>query len=318
MTLITGTLIAVSSTSWYIRWIGLEINTLSFIPLIWSKKNSFSTQAALKYFLIQAFRSALLILRIVITPLFSTLSFNMIVTALILKIGAAPLHFWLPTVIQNLSWYQCITLITVQKIAPMALAYYSTTPRNRWMIILTSILSAVLGRIGGLNQTILRKVIAYSSIRHMAWLLAAIFISISNWISYFIIYRIVSTTFALILNDTQTYHINQLPLISSAPINMIAIFVGLFSLGGLPPFLGFLPKMSVTFKMAFLNLIPWLSILIVSRLITLFFYTRLTLISLTMYTPKMKTRSASTLKTAQSLLVNILPTFAPIILILCF
>jgi len=100
--LLTGTFVAVSASSWFTAWLGLELNLLSFIPLISSKSNLYSSEAALKYFLIQALGSALILaaapgfLLNLIEPQVIILS------ALLLKIGAAPVHFWFPSVIQGI------------------------------------------------------------------------------------------------------------------------------------------------------------------------------------------------------------------------
>nr|YP_010310790.1 NADH dehydrogenase subunit 2 [Periclimenes brevicarpalis]UMY76325.1 NADH dehydrogenase subunit 2 [Periclimenes brevicarpalis] len=317
-TLIIGTLVSISSTSWYLSWMGLELNTLSFIPLIWSKQNSLSSETALKYFLVQAFGSAVLITGVVITPLSTPLTHNLMMVALILKMGAAPLHFWLPNIMQGLSWYQCITLMTVQKIAPLALTSYVLLPENKWVVMSTSIMSALFGGIGGLNQTLLRKIMAYSSINHISWMLASMFMGTGILISYFVMYSVISSTLALLFSENQLFHLKQLPTLSSSPMNMVAMFVSLFSLGGLPPFLGFIPKMSVALKMATLNLIPWLFVLIMSSLITLFFYTRVATMSLTLYSPKVKTNRKTHFKSAHILLINMVPVLAPMLLVLYF
>jgi NADH-ubiquinone oxidoreductase chain 2 len=103
ITLIIGTLISISSTSWLGAWLGLEINLLSFIPLMADKHNQFSTEAALKYFLTQALASAILLFAVICIGLTIHLTFSRILntdplpiilsSTLILKIGAAPFHF---------------------------------------------------------------------------------------------------------------------------------------------------------------------------------------------------------------------------------
>ena len=76
---------------------------------------------------------------------------------------------------------QCLTLITIQKVAPMILASYTITEPNSLLItLIASISSRVIGSLGGLNQTLLRKILAYSSINHIAWMLAAISLRIDT------------------------------------------------------------------------------------------------------------------------------------------
>ena len=96
--LIAGTLIAVSANSWFTRWVGLELNLISMIPLILIKLNSKITEATIKYFLAQAIASILLIFRINIKFL-NNESLNLeglelvIIFSLSIKAGLAPVHF---------------------------------------------------------------------------------------------------------------------------------------------------------------------------------------------------------------------------------
>jgi NADH-ubiquinone oxidoreductase chain 2 len=98
-TLIGGILISISSNSWLGAWIGLEINLMSFIPLISSQENIFTAEASLKYFIIQALASAVLLFLVVMERLVNqnliidkSIHEYVIITPLLLKIGAAPLH----------------------------------------------------------------------------------------------------------------------------------------------------------------------------------------------------------------------------------
>jgi NADH-ubiquinone oxidoreductase chain 2 len=99
-TLIGGILISISSNSWLGAWIGLEINLISFIPLISSQENILTTEASLKYFVIQALASSTLMLLVIIRALTNNglttemrINEYMIIIPLLLKIGAAPLHW---------------------------------------------------------------------------------------------------------------------------------------------------------------------------------------------------------------------------------
>lgn len=86
-----------------------------------------------------------------------------------LKIGAAPLHFWFPSVIRGLSWGRCIVLLRIQKIAPLGLLSYIVREVDiSGLIIVRVIAGAIVGSVGGLNQVFLRKIIAYSSINHIS------------------------------------------------------------------------------------------------------------------------------------------------------
>nr|WEW73465.1 NADH dehydrogenase subunit 2 [Macrobrachium sp.] len=318
-TLISGAAIAISSPSWFTSWIGLELNLLSFIPLIFSKQNTFSSEAALKYFLVQAMGSAVLLIAAATLLIMTEASKVIIVCALLLKMGAAPLHFWLPPIMQGISWSRCIILMTIQKIAPMAMITYTLSPSTLLIISAASMSSAVLGGLGGLNQTLLRKIMAYSSISHMGWLLAAISLNSTIWMNYLLIYSIISASLAIMLDQNQLFHIKQLMSLSYTQSNKIMVFLSLFSLGGLPPFLGFLPKLSVIKELTNQTEILWVSMLTMSALITLFFYTRISITALTLKSPKMMTLTHTQ---SQSLalfsLINLTPILYPLILFIQF
>lgn len=236
--------------------------------------------------MIQAFGSATLLIRVTILFIFSISPKILIFTSLILKIGAAPLHFWLPTIIQGISWLNCLILITIQKIAPLVLISFTLCNQTEILFIRVSVFSAIIRGLGGLNQTFLRKLIAYSSINHTAWILAAISSRTRLWIHYILTYRIISISVVTIFNQNQMLHIKHLTNLSSSPFNKVTLFITLFSLGGLPPFLGFLPKIRVITNLVNSGFFIWALILTIRALITLFYYIRVAITSLTLNSPK--------------------------------
>uniref|UniRef100_UPI003001AE58 NADH dehydrogenase subunit 2 n=1 Tax=Gnathophyllum americanum TaxID=390955 RepID=UPI003001AE58 len=318
-TMTLGTIISISSPTWFTSWLGLELNTMSFIPLILLNKNSFSSQAALKYFLIQAISSATLMASAA-TLLISTNSMTMMTMSLLLKMGAAPLHFWLPPLMQSLPWMQCLMLMTIQKIPPMALMSYLISPQTGSIFMVASILSAMIGGIGGLNQTMMRKLMAFSSINHMSWMLAAIYLESSIWLNYFLVYSIVSCSLIIMLNMNQIFHIKQLFSMPNNQIYKISTLLSFLSLGGLPPLLGFIPKMMMTTLMVKQMMILWLFILMMNTLLTLFYYTRISIMSFTFSVPSyyMNINYKFTKSSTGLLIINMLPIMTPLLTLIQF
>nr|YP_010693256.1 NADH dehydrogenase subunit 2 [Bactrocera nigrotibialis]WCB99061.1 NADH dehydrogenase subunit 2 [Bactrocera nigrotibialis] len=278
--LMTGTLITVSSNSWLGAWMGLEINLLSFIPLM-NSNNLTSTEASLKYFLTQAMASAVLLFAIMMMylnnyPIIqdnSSYSNLMIISSLLLKSGAAPFHFWFPNVMEGLSWMNALTLMTWQKIAPLMLISYTT---QSTFILMAVIASTITGSLGGLNQTSLRKLMAFSSINHLGWMLAAMQANESMWCIYFSFYTFLSFSLTFMFNNFKMFHINQLfNSFFNSKILKFILFLNLLSLGGLPPFIGFLPKWLVIQLLVLKSQYVLMTIMTVMTLITLFFYLRL-------------------------------------------
>nr|YP_004222189.1 NADH dehydrogenase subunit 2 [Apochrysa matsumurae]BAJ61134.1 NADH dehydrogenase subunit 2 [Apochrysa matsumurae] len=280
-TLILGSLISISSNNWMGAWMGLEINLLSFIPLMNNLKNSMSTEASLKYFLVQALASAILLFSVVIMSLFNNIFMNLLNnidlfnflmnSSLFMKMGVAPFHFWFPEVIEGMNWMISIILMTWQKLAPMILLSYCISFFYLNFIILFSIF---IGSMGGLNQISLRKIMAYSSINHMGWMLSSFLISNYYWLIYFLIYCFLSIS---VIFNFMKYNIHYLSqtfnLMKFSPILKFIIFCNFLSLGGLPPFSGFFPKWIIIQN---LNNYFLITMMVCLTLITLFYYLRVT------------------------------------------
>nr|YP_007026329.1 NADH dehydrogenase subunit 2 [Calliphora vicina]AFV08597.1 NADH dehydrogenase subunit 2 [Calliphora vicina] len=276
--LIMGTLISISANSWLGAWMGLEINLLAFIPLM-SDNKLMSTEASLKYFLTQALASSVFLFAVILFLLNSSKTNSnyfmemMIFSSLLLKSGSAPFHFWFPNVMEGLSWSNALILMTWQKIAPlMLISYIIFKP----LIMTSIILSSLIGALGGLNQTSLRKLMAYSSINHLGWMLAAMYNSNLLWLTYFMFYSFLTFAMIFMFNMFKASHINQLfSLFFHSKIMKFFLFFNLLSLGGLPPFLGFFPKWIVIQSLTINSQLFLLTFMVLMTLITLYFYMRL-------------------------------------------
>nr|WRK67299.1 NADH dehydrogenase subunit 2 [Nemopterinae gen. 1 sp. 1 YZ-2023a] len=279
-TLIIGTFISISSNSWIGAWMGLEINLMSFIPLISEDKNLMAVESALKYFLSQAIASSILLFSILMFTNYNLSQMMEIIlnSSLLLKMGAAPFHFWFPEVMEGLTWLNNLILMTWQKIAPFILISYCFNFKFIYFIIMTSI---ILGSIGGLNQVNLRSLMAYSSINHIGWMLSSLLISLNYWITYFVIYVMISLSIILTFNKLNIFYFNQLfSTFNNDPINKFFLFCNFLSLGGLPPFTGFLPKWLIIQNLSLTHTFI-VSMMVIFTLLTLFFYVRITYSALT-------------------------------------
>nr|YP_009351534.1 NADH dehydrogenase subunit 2 [Humutermes krishnai]AQP29834.1 NADH dehydrogenase subunit 2 [Humutermes krishnai] len=282
ITLVSGMLVSVSSNSWLGAWMGLEINLMSFIPLMSNVKNMYNTEASLKYFIVQVLASATLLFMVVMKTLTEDLfSFDsnpytpmIICTPLLLKSGAAPLHWWFPGVMEGLSWENCALLMTVQKAAPLMLMSYLIEMNAFTLSVI--MMSTIVGAIGGLNQTSMRKILTYSSINHTGWMLIALTTSENLWLMYFTIYSTLALTVVSAIKLSGVSFINQTMMTNKETTLMkFMMFTSLLSLGGLPPFLGFLPKWIVIQAMIMNNMIPLATIVVVTSLITLYYYLKI-------------------------------------------
>nr|UNP54446.1 NADH dehydrogenase subunit 2 [Amraica recursaria] len=273
-----STMISISSNSWFGCWIGLEINLMSFIPLISKSNNLLASEAALKYFLTQSIASINFLFYIIMKMiLFKNFEINNIISMLInssmlMKMGAAPFHFWFPNIVEGLSWFNNFILMTWQKITPMILMSYYF---NKNLLIFSILMSIIIGAIGGLNQTSLRKIMAFSSINNLGWMISSIMISENLWLFYMFMYSFLISMMFFFFYMMNSYFINQLFILNMKSMTKINLLINFMSLGGLPPFIGFFPKWIIINFLMLNNLYLMTFIFIMMSLIMLFFYIRI-------------------------------------------
>nr|YP_010426647.1 NADH dehydrogenase subunit 2 [Aoria nigripes]USM11433.1 NADH dehydrogenase subunit 2 [Aoria nigripes] len=293
LSMMTGTLITISSYSWMTMWIGLEINLLSIIPLMKNNNNKFSTEAAFKYFITQSMASTLflftMILNINLIEQIGSFSMEILTTifyiSIFIKMGASPFHAWFPEVLEGLSWMNCLLMLTWQKIAPMIILMQNFKLSLFTTLIIVS--SAFVGSIMGLNQISLRKIISYSSINHIAWMLSSMSSQKMIWMIYFCIYSLVSITIIIMLKISKTLFLHQMIILKSNKLTNIIWSLNFLSLGGLPPFIGFFPKwMTINFLVWNENILLSL-MLILMTMISLFVYSRMMFSSLLLSSQEM-------------------------------
>nr|YP_010329991.1 NADH dehydrogenase subunit 2 [Theretra alecto]UNP54916.1 NADH dehydrogenase subunit 2 [Theretra alecto] len=273
-----STMISISSNSWFGCWIGLEINLLSFIPLISNSNNLLASEASLKYFLTQSIASMnflfSILMKMILMKNFEMNNFIsiMINSSLLMKMGSAPFHFWFPNISEGLSWFNNFILMTWQKITPMILLSYYLNFNFLYIII---IMNTMIGAIGGLNQTSLRKLMAFSSINNLGWMIFTLMISENLWMFYFLTYSFLISIMFFLFYNLNMFFINQLFINNMNFMVKMNLFINFMSLGGLPPFLGFLPKWIIINFLMMNKLYLLTFIMIMSSLITIYFYIRI-------------------------------------------
>nr|AIL82321.1 NADH dehydrogenase subunit 2 [Lygodactylus conradti] len=283
--LVTSTAIVMASHHWVLVWLALELNTLSIIPIIIKPHHPRSTEAATKYFLIQGSAAALILLAGILntwqtgqwaithtTPVTSAT----ITLAVMLKLGLAPMHFWYPEVLQGSTLLTALTISTWQKLAPLALLFMiSQTPSTSMLLL--GLLSALVGGWMGLNQTQMRKLLAFSSIAHMGWLMVALTLNPKLATMTFLIYIFMTTTMFTTLAPTTTKTLPDLGTLHSChPVLTVMTTMTLLSLGGLPPMSGFMPKWLILNELATTNMLVLAALLALASLPSLYFYARMT------------------------------------------
>nr|YP_009516309.1 NADH dehydrogenase subunit 2 [Hyporhamphus quoyi]AYD91077.1 NADH dehydrogenase subunit 2 [Hyporhamphus quoyi] len=280
-----GTTITLTSSHWLLAWMGLEMNTLAIIPLMTQTHHPRAVEATTKYFLTQATAAAVILFASTtnawltgqwdIYQLSHPFPVMLISLALAMKIGLAPLHAWLPEVLQGLDLSTGLILSTWQKLAPFALLL-QIQPTNSTLPIFLGLTSTLIGGWGGLNQTQLRKILAYSSIAHLGWMILVLQFSPSLTLLTLIIYLIMTFSTFLVFKTNKVTNINSLATSwTKAPALTSLTPLILLSLGGLPPLTGFMPKWLILQELTKQDLGLTATLAALSALLSLYFYLRL-------------------------------------------
>nr|AAY43534.1 NADH dehydrogenase subunit 2 [Myioborus miniatus] len=286
ISLLLGTTITISSNHWIMAWTGLEINTLAILPLISKSHHPRAIEAATKYFLTQAAASALVLFSSMtnawytgqwdITQLTHPTSSLILTSAIAMKLGLVPFHFWFPEVLQGSPLTTGLLLSTMMKLPPITLLYMTSSSLNPTLLTTLAILSTALGGWMGLNQTQIRKILAFSSISHLGWMAIIIIYNPKLTLINFYLYAMMTATIFLTLNTIKVLKLSTLMTAwTKIPSLNAMLLLTLLSLAGLPPLTGFLPKWLIIQELTKQDMAPAATLISLLSLLSLFFYLRL-------------------------------------------
>nr|YP_009420976.1 NADH dehydrogenase subunit 2 [Pseudemydura umbrina]ASR18159.1 NADH dehydrogenase subunit 2 [Pseudemydura umbrina] len=284
--LILGPLLTVSSNHWILAWCGLEISTLSIIPLIAQQHHPRAIEASIKYFLTQAAASTILLFSSILNTwklgqwdtmlLFNGVSCMLLTVAMAMKLGLAPFHLWLPEVLQGTNTMTALILTTWQKLAPLSLLIMTSQYLSTLMLLSLGLASTIIGGWGGLNQTQLRKIMAYSSIAHLGWMTIILTLCSKLTLLTFYVYTIMTTATFLMIENLKT---NKMSTVMTSwtkiPSLNALMMLTLMSLAGLPPLTGFLPKWLILQELTKQHMTALATLMTIASLLSLFFYLRI-------------------------------------------
>nr|YP_004935454.1 NADH dehydrogenase subunit 2 [Sibynophis collaris]AEK94572.1 NADH dehydrogenase subunit 2 [Sibynophis collaris] len=285
-----STLLITIATHWLMTWVCLEINTLSMTPLMSKSNHPRATEAATKYYLIQTVASTAMLFAATMNAMNTAnweinltvepMSMTIITLALMMKMAAAPFHFWLPEVSQGTTTMTTLTILTWQKIAPLTILLMTHHNMNNTALLTSAILSVIIGGLGGLNQTQLRKLMAFSSIAHTGWILATIATAPHISMLTFLVYSTATIPAFMSMNLSSSMTIKDAGTMwTSSPYLMIVVSMTILSLGGLPPMTGFMPKWLILNKMISTGMNIEAITMAMASLLSLYIYMRLTYVS---------------------------------------
>ena len=309
---ILGMMVMVSSNDLIVFYIGLELQSLALYVLAsFNRDNILSSESGLKYFVLSALSSGLLLYGCSLIYGFSSstnflqISYNynestqgiifgmvFILVGLAFKISAVPFHMWAPDVYQGSPTSVTLFFAILPKIAALtAFIRFLYTPFvnliDQWqtIIIFLSIASMLFGAVAAIGQKNLKRLIAYSSISHMGYALAGLSTGtnqgIQSSVSYISIYLIMNLAFfscIFMLKKDQRYYesIDDLSGLSkNHPILSLSLLIVLFSLAGIPPLAGFFAKFYVFMAVIEQSMFFLAIIGLLSTVIAAFYYLRI-------------------------------------------
>ena len=309
---ILGMMIMISSNDLIVFYMGLELQSLAlYVLAAFNRNNSLSSESGLKYFVLSALSSGLLLYGCSLIYGFSgstnfdiislsitkvqyglTLGIVFILVGLAFKISAVPFHMWAPDVYQGSPTSVTIFFAILPKIAALTvfirflyIPFVNMIDQWQIIIIFLSIASMVFGSVAAIGQKNLKRLMAYSSISHMGFALAGISVGtnegIQSSITYISIYLLMNLSFfscMFMMRKENLYYekIEDLSGLSkNHPILSLSLLIVLFSLAGIPPLAGFFAKFYI-FLAVIENEMYFLAIIgLLSTVIAAFYYLRI-------------------------------------------
>nr|YP_008992960.1 NADH dehydrogenase subunit 2 [Leptobelus gazella]AEE89598.1 NADH dehydrogenase subunit 2 [Leptobelus gazella] len=299
-----GVIIATGSNNWFTMWIGLELSLMSFIPIM-SNKTKLNSESCIKYFIIQSLSSSIMMMGVIMMST-STNYKLMLALSIMLKLGMSPFHTWVISIAEGINYNSIFIMLTIMKLAPINMLSYMSM--NLSLLI---IMSLIMGSISGLNQNSIKKMISYSSIFNLSFIISCIN-NFYIWITYFIIYSISLLLMTMIIMKTNFLYVNQLILNNFNKSIKLTLWMILLSMGGFPPLLGFFGKLMVLMYIFNTKNSLMLMLMILGSLIVMFFYMRMIFLSIMFFSDLIKWNISFKIKFNSFILISTL--MIPIIL----
>jgi NADH-quinone oxidoreductase subunit N len=311
-----GMMIMISAHSFLLIYLGLELLSLSLYSMIAFNRDSLAaSESAMKYFVLGAMASGLLLYGISIfygitgtldinqladvvnlkmqqSPVPLAFALTFIVVGLSFKLGAVPFHMWLPDVYQGSPTSVTLFIGTAPKIAGFAMAIRLLVDGLAdmyvdWsqMLVVLAVASMAIGNIVAIAQTNFKRMLAYSTISHVGFILLGILAGTTNGFAsamfYTLTYTITSSVAfgVLILLNRQGAEAENIADLSglnnSSPWYAALLAIAMFSMAGVPPTVGFYAKLNVLQSVIQIDLV-WLAVLaVLFSVIGLFYYLRI-------------------------------------------
>nr|UBQ34003.1 NADH dehydrogenase subunit 2 [Neoplerochila sp.] len=270
--MVLSCLMVMSSSSWLSIWMGMEFNLMANIPFLFKNKSKNLSEKIMIYLLIQVMGSIIMLLVVLTKNMIINMELNLIMTmSMMIKLGLPPFHLWMPEMLNKLNWNTMMVMVTIQKINPLIVMSQLTTQNLLTPVMM--ILAASIGSISGINQLSLNKIITFSSINHMSWIIMNMMMTSNMWIKFFVIYSLINISMCTMFKKMGAFFINQLSVNSTTYMKMM-LFIMMMNMGGMPPCPGFMLKWVTLEFMTESNMYLIMTIMMFSSMVAMLFYMR--------------------------------------------
>nr|YP_010478267.1 NADH dehydrogenase subunit 2 [Nesophrosyne haleakala]UVI59711.1 NADH dehydrogenase subunit 2 [Nesophrosyne haleakala] len=277
-TMMIGVIMVNCSNNWISMWMGLELVLMSFIPLM-QNENLLSSEAMIKYFIVQSIASTMFLFSIAIMlvgdSMMTELNEIILTTSMLIKLGSAPFHSWVLMILEPLSIFPLMVMLTIMKLPPMIVMHQINTK----MLTIPILLGMFISSVACLNQTSMRKTLGYSSIYNMS-LMMIIIPSIMETTLFLTMYTMMMILLGKTIKTLKINYINQMITTNFNSWVKLTLWINMLSMAGFPPLMGFFMKMIVMQKTINENQMLMLLFLVITSSLVLLFYTRLTFTSI--------------------------------------
>jgi NADH-quinone oxidoreductase subunit N len=305
-----GLSLVISANNLLAFYLSIEMASLCmYVMAAYERDNYYSSEAGIKYFILGSLASCIMLFGISLIYGFAgsiafaeiaqanysigaTTGLVLVIIALCFKLSAAPFHMWSPDVYQGAPTPVVAFFAVAPKIAVLAFmvrllggAFEQITDYWQQVIIFASVTSMLIGAVGGIAQTNIKRLIAYSSIGHMGYILLAVIAGTEEAISYMLVYIATYVMmnvglFALLLilqkNDAKIENIKDLAGLSHKhPKLALSFAIIIFSMAGIPPFAGFFAKALLLMSAVDAGFTPLVVVALICSVISCFYYIRI-------------------------------------------
>lgn len=248
---------------WFLVWMGLEVNIMSFLILIYRRYRVGVVESCMRYFFIQSLGSALFVVSFYLNYY---LIGGVVFLVLRYKVGAGPFFYWFPSLCAGVDWISCYVLILFQKILPLLLISLFV----HWILWFIVIVGLIVGVLGSFNQSNIKQLMAYSSIHHLGWIFLVMIKGDFRWILYLAIYGLVLFSVVGLLISRNIIDFSLIFICK----NKLAFMLAILRMAGIPPLLGFFIKWMALVRIINENML-YLMMLVFLSVVILYVYIRI-------------------------------------------